>query len=95
MKVTDKQTIAAIVQHSKNRDTGSPSDAPAPSTADRVSLSPQARELCEARRALAALPDIRPDKVAEIKARIEAGAYTLDPEAIAERIIRDAFPEDD
>ena len=61
---------------------------------DRVSLSPRSREFAAARRALEAIPDVRADKVAELKARIEAGTYRIVGTAVADKMIRDAFPDD-
>ena len=70
-----------------------PATEPQPA-GDRVSLSPRARELAAARRALEVIPDVRTDKVADLKARIEAGTYRIDSEAIADKMLRDALPDD-
>jgi negative regulator of flagellin synthesis FlgM len=62
---------------------------------DRVSLSPQARELLNAQRALAAIPDVRAEKVEEIKTRIADGSYRIDSEQIAGKMIRESLPDDE
>lgn len=66
---------------------------PSPSSAagDPVSLSPQARELQAARATVAAMPDIREEKVAAIRAQIEAGTYVVDGEKIAGKMIAEAL----
>ena len=58
---------------------------------DAVSLSPQVRELQSARESLAAMPEIREEKVAAIRAQIEAGTYVVDGEKIAGRMIEEAL----
>lgn len=55
---------------------------------DNVSLSAKARELQEAREALDAAPEVRKEKVEEIKGRVEAGTYNVKAEAIADAIIK-------
>jgi negative regulator of flagellin synthesis FlgM len=96
MKISDPQATATIVKLTQNRAADKQTQAPLPSdSSDRVSLSPQARELLAARCALAAIPDIREEKVAEIKARIEAGRYRLDSQAIAAEMIRQSLIEDE
>jgi negative regulator of flagellin synthesis FlgM len=97
MKITEHQTIPKIVKLPENRaaETLPEKTSSAHGGHDRVSLSPQARELLKAQQSLAALPDVREDKVSEIKARVDGGRYHIDSEAIAAKMIREAFPEDE
>lgn len=96
MKITDSQTPAKLLKISDNRAAEShPKDSSPARGRDRVSLSPQARELLEAQKALAAIPDVRTDKVEEIKARIADGTYRIDSDQIAAKMIREALPDDD
>ena len=96
MKVTDDQTSAKLVKLSDNRAVESRPDSPSPARrGDRVSLSPQARELLNAQKALDAIPDVRTDKVEETKARIADGTYRIDSEQIAAKMIREALPDDE
>lgn len=96
MKITDNQTPTKIVKISDTRPVESPSDSPSPARrGDRVSLSPEAQELLSAQKALDAIPDIRADKVEEIKARIADGTYRIDSEQIAAKMIREALPDDE
>lgn len=55
--------------------------------ADQVALSQRAEEVKAARAALAATPEIRHERVAELKAEIESGEYQVDPHKVAERIL--------
>lgn len=54
---------------------------------DQVALSQRAEEVKAARAALAATPEIRHERVAELKAEIESGEYKVDPHKVAERIL--------
>ena len=48
----------------------------------------------QAKKDLESIPDVREEKVAEIKARIRNGAYTMDEEKIASKIIDEALLND-
>ena len=39
-------------------------------------------------------PEVRSDKVAELKARIKSGEYEVDSETLAKKMLEDAFQED-
>ena len=39
-------------------------------------------------------PEVRSDKVAELKARIKSGEYKVDSDKLAKKMIEDAFQED-
>jgi negative regulator of flagellin synthesis FlgM len=64
-----------------------PPTAPA---ADAVSVSSKGQEIGKALQALAGLPDVRADKVAALKAQIEAGTYQVSGRDIAESLLRRA-----
>lgn len=59
-----------------------------------VALSPQAREMAEARakamEIAKATPSIREDRVAELKQKIQNGTYQIDSSKIADGIMREA-----
>ena len=95
MKIIHHETILDKVASADKPAAPKRAQTPEPQPAgDRVSISFRARELAAARRALEIIPDVRPDKVADLKARIEAGTYRIDSEAIADKMIRDALPDD-
>lgn len=55
--------------------------------ADEADLSQTARDVCIARKALAAAPEVRADKVAELKQKIAEGTFEIDADLIADKII--------
>ena len=57
---------------------------------DSVEISDLARELAKARQAVDAAPDVRADKVAAIKKRIEDGTYSVSPELLARKLLEGA-----
>ena len=54
---------------------------------DSVEISDLSRELSKARQAVDAAPDVRADKVAAIKKRIEDGTYSVSPELLARKLL--------
>ena len=62
-----------------------------------VSLSPEAKVLAEAKKKALGIamntPDVREDRVAELKRKISAGEYQIDSEKIADGILREALRE--
>jgi len=52
-----------------------------------VELSSRARELHRALQIANEAPDVRPDVVKDVRARISSGTYELDPAATARRMI--------
>jgi flagellar biosynthesis anti-sigma factor FlgM len=93
MKITDDPTPIKLVKLPDNSAAESRPEGPSPAhRKDRVSLSLQARELLKAQKALAAIPDVRADKVEAIKARI---ADRIDSEQIAAKMIREALSDDE
>lgn len=58
---------------------------------DNVVLSSRAREILEAKKLLEAVPDVREDKVALIKKKIEEGTYQVDEDKIAQKMLKESF----
>jgi len=56
-------------------------------TGDRVSLSPEAKLRTEAFSAALNAPDMRVDKVTELKAKVASGEYNPDSKAIAAKLL--------
>lgn len=61
---------------------------------DRVALSAQAKELQAAREAIAKIDNVDHEKVARIKAQVEAGTYKVDAGKIAEKMIDESLLDD-
>ncbi len=55
---------------------------------DDVQLSDGVQRLRRAHAAAAAAPDARADRVADLKARVQAGTYRVDNQALAEKLLR-------
>jgi len=58
-----------------------------------VNLSTASKETQTAREIIASVPDVREDKVAELRKRIESGNYTIDNKAVADKIV-DSFMDE-
>ena len=54
---------------------------------DRVSLSPEAKLMMVAQQAMTTAPDVRADKVAELKSKVESGTYVADSQKIATSLL--------
>ena len=83
-QVQDKDKVDATSEQPEKQQT----------KADTVVLSDTAKKVQEAQNQLAEIPDIREDKVAELKEQIENGTYNMDEEEIAGKIIKDALLND-
>jgi negative regulator of flagellin synthesis FlgM len=59
---------------------------------DQISLSTAGKDMQVAKNALAKTPDVREDKVNDIKSQLESGSYNVDPEAFASKLLS-AFAE--
>ena len=76
----------------KKKTDGSSSSSPKPiQNEDKVDLSQNVRELKEAREQLDSIPDVREEKVAEIKSQLEKGTYNIDGEKIALNMMRESL----
>ncbi|MCS6802427.1 MAG: flagellar biosynthesis anti-sigma factor FlgM [Chloroflexota bacterium] len=60
--------------------------SPAPRR-DGVELSATGRDLQAARAAIASLPEVREDRVAQIKAALAAGTYHVSSAALAQKLL--------
>jgi negative regulator of flagellin synthesis FlgM len=55
-----------------------------------VNLSTASKDVQTANEVIASEPEVREDKVAELKAKIESGNYTIDNKAVADKMV-DSF----
>jgi|YNPBryBLVA2012_1023415.scaffolds.fasta_scaffold11961_4 flagellar biosynthesis anti-sigma factor FlgM len=67
---------------------GSGETASIPPAGDEVVLSDKAREILAARQAMLASPEVRADRVEEIKRNIRDGVYEHDTDRLADALIR-------
>jgi flagellar biosynthesis anti-sigma factor FlgM len=95
MKITDSTPFVnfdAYAQKTRDRVSLNREEEPAsasPSTADKVVLSPKAREIQEAATMLRAIPDVREEKVARIRHEVELGTYRVDGGKVAEKMLQE------
>lgn len=61
---------------------------------DTVNISDAAKEIQEVRRELDNIPDVRADKVEQLKNQIEDGTYEIKSEEIAEKMLKDSLLND-
>ncbi len=62
-----------------------------PQKDDSVQLSSSAHKIFEAKKLIRAIPDVRAQKVADIKKQIEEGTYQLKPEKAASGLLRESL----
>ncbi len=55
----------------------------------RADISSKARDMATAKAVATSAPDVREDRIAELRRRIDAGQYNVDPDAVAERMMKD------
>ena len=65
-----------------------------PVKADTVELSDLGKKVQEAHRQLESIPDIREDKVAQLKEQIENGTYEVDADKLADKMIKESLLND-
>jgi negative regulator of flagellin synthesis FlgM len=97
MKIADKGNtpISIIQQYQKNEDPKNAvyKQAPQPevSTEEKVSISKESRDAGLMRGIINNLPDVREEKVQELKAQIEDGTYEVSSEDIAKKMISESL----
>lgn len=79
-ETTDKQGVTPGTSTTETVETERAQD-------DRVSLSNASREMQVAEEAVAAVTDVRQDKVAAIKQAVESETYEIDPGKIADKML--------
>ena len=83
-QVQDKDKVDATSEQPEKQQT----------KADTVVLSDTAKKVQDAQKQLEAIPDVREDKVAQLREQIENGTYDMDEEKIAGKMIKDALLND-
>jgi negative regulator of flagellin synthesis FlgM len=81
---------AAAAQDAKKVEKGSASEPEKASHhGARTEISSKGKEFASAKAAASEAPDVREDKVADLKRRIAEGSYKVNTEAVADRMIDD------
>jgi len=90
-----KDTTAQMIQqYQKNDAMRQESDKAVVGVAapeEKVDLSTKARDVQSIKNALAGIPDIREEKVQELRNRIDAGTYNVSGEKIAGKIVGESL----
>jgi len=86
-KPPEQSDVVRLQKAGKNGTIDQAGQAEQGKVADTVDVSGKAREIAEIMGAVKSIPDVRTEKVAEIKGLVEAGKYVVDPVKIAGRMI--------
>lgn len=89
MKISQSQ-VQSIIRAYTSSDGSRARQAPVPGTdsrGDALVLSPQAQEILTLKERLAQIPDVRREKVAELKASIDGGTYAVSGKEVAGKIL--------
>jgi negative regulator of flagellin synthesis FlgM len=98
MKISKLDSAAVtqmIQQYQKSENVKNDADTPvkenAASLQEKVNLSATAKDIQQAQNVIAGLPEIRDEKVQELKSRVEQGNYDVSGEKIADKIVGESL----
>jgi negative regulator of flagellin synthesis FlgM len=97
MKIGDvKDTTSQMVQqYQRNNGADQAMDKTATAAAappeEKVDLSTRSKELLQIKNAISQLPEIREDKIQELKTQIEKGTYNINGGQIAEKMVGESL----
>ncbi len=99
MEITPKDTVnidayVNQVQDKDKADAISKQPDKQQTKTDTVVLSDTAKTVQEAQTQLESIPDVREEKVAELREQIESGTYEIDAEKIADKMLKEALLND-
>lgn len=92
-KIKDTAT-PSIQPYQKNEPAKNEADkqtGASPAVTEKVNLSTRARDIQQIRQILDKTPDIREDKVLELKRQIDSGNYRINEEKIAEKMVEESL----
>ncbi|MFH1146314.1 MAG: flagellar biosynthesis anti-sigma factor FlgM [Pseudomonadota bacterium] len=97
MKVTDLSANDQITQQVQKKQTvqepqtagieKGPGSTQSP-VADQVNISPASRDVQKVQEVLKSTPDVRAEKVEELKQKVNSGQYKIDSQEIANKMIK-------
>jgi negative regulator of flagellin synthesis FlgM len=99
MEINGNQSIgidAYVNQVQDKNKVGTPDNQPEKTAVktDTVVISDAAKRVHEARRQLEDIPDVREEKVAQLRSQIQSGTYEIDADKIAGKMIREGLFND-
>lgn len=92
-KIKDAST-SLIQKYQKNELTKNETDKQVgaqSAVTEKISLSIKAKDIQQIKQLLDQTPDIREEKVLELKNRIDSGNYKINPEKIAEKMVGESL----
>ncbi len=99
MEINGNQGIgidAYVNQVQDKNKVGTPDNKPEKTAvkADTVVISDAAKRVQEARRQLDDIPDVREDKVSQLRSQIQNGTYEINADKIADKMIKEGLLND-
>jgi negative regulator of flagellin synthesis FlgM len=96
MKISkvDDAAIKALQQYEKIEKVqaeANPKVGGNPAPEEKVNLSTKARDIQQLRDAINRLPDVREDKVRELKEKVEKGVYDVNGQNVAEKMVAESL----
>lgn len=82
------RTTAPVPANSTKTSTPAPAEAAVSSSKDNVVLSSEAQNMVRLQAKISSLPDVNLDRVAAIKQAIAEGRFEINPERIAENMLK-------
>ena len=89
MKIGAYMQVNQIYQSNKPKKTGK--SGRTAESSDKIELSDFGRELSVARKAVADAPEIRENRVEELKASIQSGSYDLSMDRLVNKFVENYF----
>lgn len=91
-----KDTTSQLIQQyqksdAMKKDSETQPQGTSSTTGERVDLSSKAKDIQQIKQIIDQAPDVRTDKVQELKQKIESGNYDIDAEKIAEKIVAESL----
>jgi negative regulator of flagellin synthesis FlgM len=88
--VESQELYGKVQESGKNPETDNKEGAQkSDNSKDKISLSGRAKEINELKVIIEELPDIRTDRVDEVKRTIDAGNYNVDSLKVAEKVLEE------
>jgi len=96
MKIDGTNPIESRELYGKVQDSNKPKggeksvdDTDSKTSKDKFSMSGRAREINELKEAISNIPDVREEKVEQVKKAIDTGNYNFDSMKVAEKILEE------
>ncbi len=84
---TNSTQRAEQIEKARDAKKGKKAEAASSNEAVATTISARGKELAQAKAIANGTPDVREQKIAELKKRISEGKYKVDPDAVAERLV--------